>query len=185
LEGIPMKVHYTGKLEKLSPALERKLTARFGKLGKLLDRKSEKEAHVILTSERHLHRAEITVNWYDRPLVGVESAKDSYTALVNAIDNLEKQILKLRARWRDTKRGSGARLKNAPLVEAAPPPSPEETGAQVFRVNNRAARKPMTVEEALLEFDERHDYLVYQDSDTDRTSVLVRRRDGNFDLIES
>ena len=29
------------------------------------------------------------------------------------------------------------------------------------------------------------DYLVYRDSVTDRVSVLVRRRDGNFALIEA
>jgi hypothetical protein len=29
------------------------------------------------------------------------------------------------------------------------------------------------------------DYLVYTDADTERINVLVRRRDGNFDLIEA
>jgi putative sigma-54 modulation protein len=179
-----MKVNYTGKLEKLIPTLERKLEARFAKLGKLLDGKSEKEAHVILTSERHLRRAEITVNWYDHPLVGIEAAKDSYTALVNAIDNLEKQILKLRARRRDTKRASGTIREAAAAVE--PAATVEDTAApRVFRVNHRTARKPMTLDEAVLEMDEKRNYVVYQDAETERVSVLVRRRDGHLDLIES
>jgi putative sigma-54 modulation protein len=178
-----MKVHYTGKLEKLVPTLERKLEARFAKLGKLLDGKSEKEAHVILTAERHLRRAEITVNWYDHPLVGIEAAKDSYTALVNAIDNIEKQILKLRTRRRDTKRASGTiRVAPPAAVEAVPA---EESGAKVFRVNHRAQRKPMTLDEAILEIGDRNNYVVYQDAETERVSVLVRRQDGHFDLIES
>jgi hypothetical protein len=42
----------------------------------------------------------------------------------------------------------------------------------------------MTLEEALLEIDDR-DYIVYRDAETDRLSMLVRRRDGNFDLIEA
>jgi hypothetical protein len=29
------------------------------------------------------------------------------------------------------------------------------------------------------------DYLVYRDAQTDRITVLMRRPDGNFDLIES
>jgi putative sigma-54 modulation protein len=180
-----MKVNYTGKLEKLVPTLERKLEARFAKLGKLLDGKSEKEAHVILTAERHLRRAEITVNWYDHPLVGIEAAKDSYSALVNAIDNLEKQILKLRTRRRDTKRASGTIREAAPAA-AEPAGSEEEApAARVFRVNHRAARKPMTLDEAMLEIGDKRDYVVYQDAETDRVSVLVRRKDGHFDLIES
>jgi putative sigma-54 modulation protein len=43
----------------------------------------------------------------------------------------------------------------------------------------------MTVDEAILEMDSDRDYLVYHDADTDRLSVLFRRRDGNFDLIEA
>jgi putative sigma-54 modulation protein len=29
------------------------------------------------------------------------------------------------------------------------------------------------------------DYVVYRDAETDRVSVLVRRRDGHFDLVEA
>jgi putative sigma-54 modulation protein len=181
-----MKVHYTGKLDKLAPSLEQKLEARFAKLGKLLDRKSEKEAHVILTSVRHLRRAEITVNWYDHTLVAVETARDAYTALCNAIEDIEKQILKLRERRRDTNRASGSIRKPAPAPDSAPAPAVEEAPAvQVYRVNHGAARKPMTVEEAMMELDSKRDYIVYHDSQTERVSVLVRRRDGHFDLIES
>ena len=43
----------------------------------------------------------------------------------------------------------------------------------------------MTLEEALLEMGQKRNYLVYRDSQTDRVSVLMRRRDGNFDLIEA
>ena len=30
-----------------------------------------------------------------------------------------------------------------------------------------------------------HDYVVYLDAETDGVNVLVRRRDGHFDLIEA
>jgi putative sigma-54 modulation protein len=43
----------------------------------------------------------------------------------------------------------------------------------------------MTLDEALLEMDARRDYLVYRDAETGRVSVLVRRRDGHFDLVEA
>ena len=59
----------------------------------------------------------------------------------------------------------------------------------IFRVNGVGRRKPMTLDEALLEMDKNRDYLVYRDADRDDErqglSVLVRRRDGHFDLIES
>lgn len=193
-----MKVNYTGKLDQLSPSQQKKLDAKFSKLARLLDRKSEKEAHVILTAERHLHRAEITVNFYDHPLVAVEAAPDHFTALTNALDKLEKQILKLRAKWRDTRRVASASVKvaaPAPVEAAAKPASKSKRAAKpvvatktrtrVFRVDEASERKPMTLDEALLEMEGSNgDYVVYQDSSTERLSVLVRRRDGNFDLIE-
>jgi hypothetical protein len=33
--------------------------------------------------------------------------------------------------------------------------------------------------------DNTRDYMVYRDSETDKIAVLVRRRDGNFDLVEA
>ncbi len=42
----------------------------------------------------------------------------------------------------------------------------------------------MTLDEALLEMDT-SDYVVYRDAQRDGLSVLVRRPDGHFDLIES
>ena len=44
----------------------------------------------------------------------------------------------------------------------------------------------MTLQEALLEMErDKDDYVVYRDAAKNCLSVLVRRTDGNFDLIES
>ncbi len=182
-----MKISYTGKVEKLQPAQQKKLEVRFAKLAKLLDRRGEKEARVILTSERHLTHAEITVQWYDHPLVCTGSDSDLFNAMTKALDKLEKQVLKLQTKWRDTKR-TGSKVKAAAVAAAEPaPPEPEPGEPEerlIYRVNHLAGRKPMTVEEALLEMEKDRDYLVFRDSETDRLSVLLRRRDGNFDLVE-
>ncbi len=181
-----MKVTYKGKLEKLDEASRKKLDARYQKLGKLLDRKSEKEAHVILTSERHLQHAEITVNYYDHALVGVHAAKDDLEALLGACEKLEKQILKHQTKRLDTKRRATETVRTAPPASAAAAePVEEAPAAKIYRVNHKAVRKPMTVEEAVMEFSERKKYVVFRDSDTDKLSVLLRRPDGHFDLIES
>ena len=52
-------------------------------------------------------------------------------------------------------------------------------------MNYDADRKPMTLEEALLEMDDATDYVDYRNSQRNCLSVLVKRPDGNFDLIES
>jgi ribosomal subunit interface protein len=91
-----MKITYTGK-EALTPAENGKIEAKFAKLAKLLDAPSgEREAHVILAEQRHLKRAEITIQYHDHRLFGEESAADAFTAISTAIEKMEKQILKLR-----------------------------------------------------------------------------------------
>ncbi|HBY61661.1 MAG TPA: ribosome-associated translation inhibitor RaiA [Solibacterales bacterium] len=178
-----MKVTYTGKIDKLLPAQQTKIEARFAKLAKFFDRKGEKEARIIVTSERHLQHAEITVQWYDHSVVCVGSDSDLSAAVHEAVDKLEKQILKLRTKWRDTKRSS-APPKGVPEEIAVFEP---EAGQEkrIFRVNHQAERKPMTLEEAMLEMEDGLDYVAYRDAQSDRVSVLVRRRDGHFDLVEA
>jgi putative sigma-54 modulation protein len=182
-----VKITYTGRQVELAPAQLKKLEARFGKIGKLLDGRRECEAHVILSLERHLHCAEATVNYFGHQLVGIGSNGDLFNAIHAAAEKLEKQAVKARTKWRDTKRTPH---KAEPEVTTEPPAPPEtdtesEPARRVFRVNHHQKRKPMTLDEAILEMDRNRDYLVYRDAETDRVSVLVRRRDGNFDLVES
>jgi putative sigma-54 modulation protein len=179
-----MRITYTGRQVELAPAQLRKIQAQFAKLGKLLDGKDEREAHVILSHERHLHRAEISVNYHNHSLVGLAGNADVFTAIHSAIQKLEKQAIKVRAKWRDTKRAP----RRAGVEAAAPPAeTAREAGDEkrVFRVNHHQHRKPMTLDEALLEMEKDRDYLVYRDVETDRLAVLVRRRDGDFDLVEA
>ncbi len=180
-----MKITYTGRHLELAPAQLKKLEAQFAKVSKLLDSKDEREAHVVLSTERHLNKVEITVNYHNHPLVGVGANADLFTAIHAAIEKLEKQAIKVKARWRDTKRSPRSRGEAAaPAEEAAVEPE-SEPARQVFRVNHHRQRKPMTLEEALIEMEKDQPYLVYRDAENDRVSVLVRRRDGNFDLVQA
>jgi putative sigma-54 modulation protein len=183
-----MKITYTGRKVELAPAQLKKLEARFAKIGRLLDGKEERDAHVVLSLERKTHKAEATVHYYNHQLIGLGSDSDLFTAIHLAAEKLEKQCVKARTKWRDAKR---VPRKSAPEVETEKPAAAgadseteEAPGRQVYKVKPAPKRKPMTVEEAVLEMDKTRDYLVYRDAQTDRVSVLVRRRDGHFDLVE-
>ena len=178
-----MKITYTGRKVELAPAQAKKLEAHFAMIGKMLDGKRECETHVVLSLERHLHYAEATINYFNHQLVGVGSSTDLFTAVHSAVEKLEKQAVKARTKWRDTKRTPH---KASPEVEAEPPTESDaetEPERRIYRVNHQK-RKPMTLDEAVMQMDNKRDYLVYRDAETDRVSVLVRRRDGHFDLVE-
>ena len=181
-----MRITYTGRQVELAPAQLRKIEAQVAKLGKLLDGRDEREAHVILSVERHLHCAEISVNYHGHSLVGLGENADMFTSIHAAIQKLEKQAIKVRAKWRDTKRTPRKAAESAETARvpagAGREPADEK---KIFRVNHHQHRKPMTLDEALLEMEKDRDYLVYRDAETDRLAVLVRRRDGHFDLVEA
>ena len=189
-----MKVTYKGMPHALPPKIQQKLDGKFAKIAKLLDGRGEREAHVIVTQERRMCCAEITTQFYDHKLVVSGTDADLFTALSKALEKLDAQAVKHRAKWRAThRRKELVPPSEAPAKAAAAKPAGqargESTGKRIFRVNGVDRRKPMTLEEALLEMDPSRDYLVYRDADRvaerEGLSVLVRRRDGNFDLIES
>jgi len=191
-----MKITYTGRQEAFPSKQRAKLEAKIQKLSKLIDRRGEREAHVILAQERFLNKVEITMNMWDHALVGIGSNSDLVVAAHEALERLEKQILKMRNKFRDTKRHKDKSAAVPEGAEAAPVAkrsknarassnSGSKSRKKVFRVDNRDGKKPMTVEEAMLEMESAQDYMVYRDSKTDRVTVLMRRPDGHFDLIES
>ncbi len=198
-----MKLILSGKTKEFTPEIEDRFSAKVAKLGKFIEQRGEREAHVTHQVERHLHKIEVVVNFYDHSLVGEGVDADLDTALCHAIEKLEKQIVKLKNRWRDTHRDAKGTRSNKESwdgtvdLNGATPSAPaaavngknngHPAHPKIFRVDYSEGRKPMTIEEAILDLqrDPDDDYAVYRDADRNCLSVLIRRRDGHFDLIES
>jgi putative sigma-54 modulation protein len=219
-----MKVVYTGKTKEFTPQLEKKVEAKLSKLGKMIEQRGEREAHLFHQEERHLHKVEVKLNFYDHQLSAASADADLLTAVTEAVDKLDKQIIKLRTKWRDTHRDSnGARATKEKLIAKADqavetarngkPTAAAQVAAKsgrastgptqskpklpvtkaasgkktpkIYKVDHGKGQKPMSLEEAVLSLDDGEDYVVYRDIDKDSVAVLVRRRDGHLDLIES
>ena len=93
-----MQIAYTGKPHDLSKEQSDRLTVRLNKLGKMIDGKlvegkltEEKKAHFILTHQRHLAKAEITLHYYGHDLFGMATHADKFRALN---DNPEEAVPK-------------------------------------------------------------------------------------------
>lgn len=190
-----MTINWTGKQEFIHPTQQKNLETKIAKISKLLETsgKGEKQAHIILNQHKNQHRAEITLNYLDHQVVGEHTDPDQYTAINQAIEKFEKQLMKVRDKRRDIKVGpregwdKGAA---ANTIIAAEPGADGLTASgngnerpQVFRVVP-GETKPMSVDEAMMEIDANEPYMVYMSSDTNRPAVLLRRDDGHFDLVE-
>jgi len=196
-----MKLIVSGKTQEFTPELQKKFTTKLGKLSKFIEQRGEREAHLTHQLERHLHKIELSVNFYDHSLVGEGADFDLDTALCQAVEKVEKQVVKLRSRWRDTHRDAKTvrSSKESWSEETTEVPATAQAKGgkskpglnghakkpKIFRVNYAEGQKPMTLDEAILEMETDASYVVYRDSGRDCLSVLVRRPDGNFDLIDS
>ena len=199
-----MKLIVSGKTKEFTPEVQEKFSLKLAKLSKLIERRGEREAHVMHHMERHLHKVEVVMNLYDHQVAVKGSDTDLDAALIDAATKLEKQVVKMRTKWRTTHRDAkGVRTSKeswdqepvAPVVKTAVTVKADKAKAngrakviakpKIFRVNYDEDSKPMTIAEAIMEMESGVSYTVFRNSEVNCLSVLVRRGDGNFDLIES
>lgn len=175
-----MKYEYTGRHIEVTPALRSHVENHFNKLNHLFEGNNAK-AHIIIEVEKGGHRSEIIVKWRDHVLSADSKVSDMYQSLTKSIDKIEKQALKLKNKVIDKHQ----KVKKI-TVSATPSDevSPEPQNGKIINVK-RYAIKPMTPEEAVIKLrNEENQFLVFRDSDSERISVIYKRKDGNYGLIE-
>lgn len=144
------------------------------------------DAHVILAVSKTRHMAEITLQADHVSLFAKEVTTDLYSAIDLAVEKLEHQAQKLKARRKEHKGQSGARTAAPPATKAAPGQAEPARGKRrgVIRTR-RVSAKPMAVDEAVEQLSgSQEEFLVFTNAATQLLSVLYRRKDGNFGLIE-
>jgi ribosomal subunit interface protein len=177
-----MIVNYTGGNGEFSNAEKTRLESRLKRLGKMVDRKGENEAHVILSEEKRTKKAEVTVNCLQNSFAAAGTGKAFLPAMTAALDKLEKQIERTIAKKRDGKRSVG---KVAERVAAEVlRPEPVAAGPRVFPA--KVSKKPMLVEEAVLvALRKKVNYVAFRDAESDGISIVIERPDGHFDVVRA
>ena len=175
-----MKFEYTGRHVDVTPALRQHVEEHFSKLDHIFD-DSTASAHIIIEVEKNRHIGEVLLHWREHTLTARDTNADMYQALSRAISKIEKQAVKLKKKIIDRKQSA------QPLSTLAPDNGSVEPAPAAGRIISarRYAVKPMTPEEAVIRLGEdSNQFILFRDSDTDRLSVLYKRKDGNFGLIQ-
>lgn len=176
-----MKFEYSGRHIEVTPALKAHVEDHFKRIDHVFNGKPLK-AHVIIEVERGRHRAEIVVNWRNDALTATSASSDMYKSLSDSISKIEKQALKLKNKVIDrshkAKKAATIIQKDSDVTPA--PALPRIIGARRYPV------KPMTADEAALRLEtEENQFLVFRNAeDSERISVIYKRKDGNFGLIQ-
>ncbi|MBI1358306.1 MAG: ribosome-associated translation inhibitor RaiA [Acidobacteria bacterium] len=188
-----MRVHYTGRHADITDAEKAKAMRRFEKVQRIFGASKELEAHVILSKQRHFIEAEVTLRALQHTLVVTGQNANAFAALTLALDKLEKQAVRNKHKLVDGRRP--ARQRDEPNVsvqasldstsEVEPAPAEPAAGPRIVRGNGMAG-KPLTLEEAALALeDQDRDQVTFRDTDSGRYCVLLRRRDGALELVET
>jgi putative sigma-54 modulation protein len=204
-----MNVEYTGRHYEVTSAIRKEVETGVTKIHKILGDRFETK--VVLTVEKHRHKAEITINPRNGPLVGLARAKDMMIAVSGALDHLEKQAVKYKTKWQSKKRSArkSEEVKkwngHSPQADEAPaqtrvgltektavpvavhryPAVAKTTEVHLVRSSEAVAMRPMTLEEAIKEAHFRdRDVFVFRDP-KGKLMILHRTRDGKMELIEA
>jgi len=200
-----MNVEYTGRQYEVTNAIRKEVETGLTKIRKILGDKFETK--VILAVEKHRHKAEITINPRNGPLVGLAQAKDMTIAVNEALDHLERQAIKHKTRWQSKKRSArkseeankwnghstpeeitaavGLSESTAvPVLVHKYPAVARTTEVHLVRSDDCVAIRPMSLEEAIKEthFKDR-DVFIFRDL-KGKVMVLHRAKDGRMQLIE-
>ena len=148
------------------------------------------DVRVVLQVEKYRNICEILMVGKEHDVKTVQQSDESMQDAINsAIDHLKRQAQKNRKKIRDHHRkdGNGRKSVTEWAVQVLEPGQLRETGdhnrPRIIQTNSLAIR-PMSIEEAALRLDDsKNEFIVFRDIDSDRVSVIYKRRDNNLGLI--
>lgn len=139
-------------------------------------------ATVTLSMEKFRNVAEVKLSARGINLQGREEAKEMTLAVDSVIDKVERQIKKYKQKTRNHKDVASRSESMDPGAEEY---DEYDESSKVVETK-KIILEPMSLEDAILEMDEsRKMFVIYRDSSSERVSVIYRRDDGKYVLIET
>lgn len=160
----------TRNVEK-TEALENVVKERVEKL----DKYNLDKINVTIKASPKMQSVELTT-YYNGKLLRVEEygkhGVTVYQMLGEVVRTLEKKILKEKVR-----------IDKTQTIRQADEVFEEETAMEVLRVKEYE-RKPMTVDEAMIQLEELgHPFFIYENGENGKVEVLYKRKDNGYGVI--
>ena len=174
-----MKLTIRGNKLEVTEAIRNYVEEKIGKLDKYFENAEDLSGNVLLRVQGKDQIVEVTIPIKKYILRAEESNEDLYASIDLVVEKLERQIRKNKTRIKERK------VKEIPMMDFEMEMSEEETKTSIVK-RKVVEMKPMDEEEAVLQMELLgHEFFVFQDVDTGTTSVLYRRKDGNYGIIET
>lgn len=175
-----MKITLRGKNIEITEAIEKKVGEKLSKLDKYFIVSENVEAKVLVRTYPYGQKIEVTIPTEYVLLRAEVVDQDLYNAIDLVIDKLEGQIRKYKTRLNRKSKDNKLAFN---LASIEPLDDEEE---DVLVKTKTITPKPMDMEEAIMQMELiGHSFFVYRDTETDAISIVYRRNDGDYGLIET
>lgn len=175
-----MDIIIRGSKLEITDSMEAYAKEKLSKLDKYVEA-SDAKATVLVKVRGHLNKVEVTIPLKNLILRAEESQEDFYAAIDVVIDILERQIRKNKTRIASTKRKEAKDFSYDYIAEI-----PDEEEEEKIVKRKKIDLKPMDEEEAILQMELLgHSFYLFKDMDTDKPTLVYKRKDGNYGVIES
>lgn len=178
-----MKLNIRGDKLVVTDAIKNYIEDKTKRLEKYFDN-DDIEAKVIVKVANNKEIIEITIPTNKYTLRAEERNDDLYAAIDLVLDKLERQIRKNKTRLNERYKKENFMDFNFDFIEEFEQDTDEEEDLIVKRKTIDV--KPMDEQEALLQMELlNHDFFMFKNIDEDCISVLYRRKDGKFGILNS
>ncbi len=175
-----MKITLRGKNIEITEAIEEKVSEKLSKLDKYFIVSENVEAKVLVRTYPYGQKIEVTIPTEYVLLRAEVVDQDLYNAIDLVIDKLEGQIRKYKTRLNRKSKDNKLPFNLASIEPL------EEEEEDVLVKTKTITPKPMDMEEAIMQMELiGHSFFVYRDTETDAISIVYRRNDGDYGLIET
>jgi putative sigma-54 modulation protein len=189
-----MQLSTTFRHMEASPAVKDYAEERLEKMKKYFNR-DPISAHGTFSVERnHNHTAEFSLTLPNGIIIQArETTEDMYSSIDLSVARIERQVRKWKEKIRTHKPHGGPRLQVRQTVMAAENLEPQPGVSPEARVGDVPVIRDATEEVRTLALRDaamqlnlvERDVLVFVDSERKTLSVIYRRKDGNYGLIET
>lgn len=176
-----MEIFVRGDNVQVTKAIENYLKDKLGKIEKYIGDSSNVKATALINVKGHNQKVEITIPLKSFIIRAEETRDDLYAAIDVVIDKIERQIRKNKTKLL-SKKIKENEAKEFVIDEIE---SIDEEEEKIVK-RKKVEAKPMSEDEAILQMELLgHQFYIFKDVETLKPTVVYKRKEGNYGIIEA
>ena len=171
-----MLLNIRGDKIEVTDSIKNYIEEKLKRLDKYFENPEDLKANIVVRTRGIDQIIEVTIPIKKAILRAEETNKDLYAAIDKVTDKLERSIRKNKTKIKRRK------VENMDVFLDF---EVEEEEEQKIVKRKQISNKPMSEEEAILQMDLLdHDFFIFQNTETNNMSVIYKRKDNSYGIIE-